>query len=78
MIPKYWNSFGMAIMKIIIYTTSKSLKLLAKDIMNSLPNNVMRFPQRASMGEFVAHKLVKVLVCGFETGFQTSSGFNTV
>ena len=29
-------------------------------------------------GEFVAHKLVKVLVYGFETSFQTGSGFNPV
>ena len=29
-------------------------------------------------GEFVAHKLVMVLVCGFKTSFQTNSGFNMV
>ena len=26
----------------------------------------------------MAHKLLNVLICGFKTGFQTSSGFNTV
>ena len=29
-------------------------------------------------GGFIAHKLVKVLACGFKTSFQTSSGFKTV
>ena len=26
----------------------------------------------------MAHKLLNVLICGFKTGFQTGSGFNTV
>ena len=28
--------------------------------------------------EFVAHKMVEVLVCGLTTSFQTSSGFNII
>ena len=31
-----------------------------------------------SLAEFVAHKLVKVSVCGFKTSFQTGSSFNMV
>ena len=38
----------------------------------------MYFTWCKTEGEFFAHKLDMVLVCGFKTSFQTNSGFNMV